>query len=186
MKKISIFLADGFEEIEGLTVVDLLRRAQIVVDMVSVTTEIIVHGAHQIAVKADCLFDDTDFADSDVLVLPGGMPGTTNLRNHDGLTALLQERNENKQLLAAICAAPGIFGQLGFLKGRQATSYPSVEDQLTGAAICHEPVVQDGHIITSRGVGTAIPFALKLIEILVSKEKADALAKTIVFTDVSA
>ncbi|MGC4019310.1 MAG: DJ-1/PfpI family protein [Muricomes sp.] len=181
MKQISIFLADGFEEIEGLTVVDLLRRAGVDVKTVSVTGSLSIHGAHDITVKADVLFEEQDFSDMDMLVLPGGMPGTTHLQEHQGLKKLLEEQYAKEKYIAAICAAPGILGSLGFLEGRTACSYPTVEAKLSGANVVQDPVAVDGHIITSRGVGTAIPFSLELISKLCGSEKSEEIGKSIVF-----
>ena len=171
MAKICVFTADGFEEIEGLTVVDLLRRAGAEVLMVSVGEGLTVKGAHNIELKADVLFDETCYEDADVLVLPGGMPGTLNLRNHEKLCALLKEFAAKDKKIAAICAAPMILGELGFLKGKKATCYPGFEDKLTEAEVCTDRVVRDGNITTSRGLGTAIPFALELISQLYGKDK---------------
>ncbi len=182
MKQISVFLADGFEEIEGLTVVDILRRAGLRVDTVSVTGEWIIRGSHQIDVQADCLFEEMDFSETDMLVLPGGMPGTRNLMNHKGLQELLRAYHEKGRYIAAICAAPSVFGRLGFLKGRRACCYPSFEEKLEGAEVVQEPVSVDGHIITSRGMGTAIPFALKLTALLCGEEKADEISRSIIFS----
>ena len=117
MKKVSVFLADGFEEIEGLTVVDLLRRAGVAVTTVSITGEYTIHGAHGIDVQADQLFEEMNYDGQDMLVLPGGMPGTLNLSAHDGLKELLNKFYAEKKYLAAICAAPSVFGKYGFLKG---------------------------------------------------------------------
>lgn len=182
MEQISVFLADGFEEIEGLTVVDILRRAGLRVDTVSVTGEWIIRGSHQIDVQADCLFEEMDFSETDMLVLPGGMPGTRNLMNHKGLQELLRAYHEKGRYIAAICAAPSVFGRLGFLKGRRACCYPSFEEKLEGAEVVQEPVSVDGHIITSRGMGTAIPFALKLTALLCGEEKADEISRSIIFS----
>lgn len=182
MKQISVFLADGFEEIEGLTVVDILRRAGLRVDTVSITGERIIRGSHQIDVQADCLFEEMDFSETDMLVLPGGMPGTRNLMNHKGLQELLRAYHEKGRYIAAICAAPSVFGRLGFLKGRRACCYPSFEEKLEGAEVVQEPVSVDGHIITSRGMGTAIPFALKLTALLCGEEKADEISRSILFS----
>lgn len=180
MKQVSIFLADGFEEVEALTVVDLLRRAGIRTDMVSVTGKKEVTGAHQISVKADVLFEETDFSDQDMLVLPGGMPGTLHLRDHEGLNRLLKQFYEEGRFVAAICAAPSVLGGLGFLEGRKACCYPSFEEKLTGAEVVFSPVVRDGNVITSRGLGTAIAFAKELIAALVGVEKADEVGNAIV------
>ncbi|GAA0797089.1 DJ-1 family protein [Clostridium sp. AF19-22AC] len=181
MKRVSVFLADGFEEIEGLTVVDLLRRAGVHVDTVSVSGSLVIHGAHGIGVNADVLFGNMDFSDVDMLVLPGGMPGTVHLQEHAGLEELLKEFYEKQAYIAAICAAPSILGALGFLKGRTACSYPSMEGTLTGADVVRESVAVDGHIITSRGMGTAIPFALTLISILCGQEKADEVSESVIY-----
>ena len=181
MKRVSVFLADGFEEIEGLTVVDLLRRAGIDVTTVSVTGDYMIHGAHGIDVQADKLFNEMNYEGQDMLVLPGGMPGTLNLGAHEGLEKLLKKSYEDKKYLAAICAAPSVFGKYGFLKGRKATSYPGFEEQLEGAICVTDAVAVDEFVITSRGMGTAIPFSLALIETLIDREKADEIGKSIIF-----
>ena len=116
MKQIAVFLAEGFEEIEGLTVTDLLRRAGVTVTNVSVTGEKTVHGSHGIGVEADALFEEMEFEGMDMLVLPGGMPGTKHLKEHRDLCALLKEFYAKERYLAAICAAPTVFGELGFLE----------------------------------------------------------------------
>lgn len=181
MKKAAVLLADGFEEIEALTAVDLLRRAKVYVDTVSISEEYIVHGAHGINVQTEDLFEEVNFVDFDVIVLPGGMPGTKNLEEHGGVRRLVKDFCESGRNVAAICAAPGILGGLGLLKGKYAACHPSVEEKLSGAVISKLPVMLDGNIITSRGVGTAIDFALKLVEILEGKEKADEIAEAIVY-----
>lgn len=181
MKQVSVFLADGFEEIEGLTVVDLLRRAGVEVTTVSITGEYTIHGAHGIDVQADKLFEEMDCDGQDMLVLPGGMPGTINLGAHKGLEKLLKVSYEKGKYIAAICAAPSVLGKYGFLKGRKATSYPGFEEQLEGAECVTDAVVVDEHVITSRGMGTAIPFSLALIELLISREKADEIGKSIIY-----
>lgn len=182
MKKVNVFLADGFEEIEGLTVVDILRRAGVQVDTVSITGDRTIHGSHQIEVRADFLFEEMDFTQTDMLVLPGGMPGTKHLMGHKGLCSLLRAYDEQGQYIAAICAAPSIFGTLGFLKGRKACCYPSFEEKLEGADVVRESVCVDGHVVTSRGMGTAIPFALKLAGILCGEEKAEEIGNSIIYS----
>ena len=164
MNKVYVFLADGFEEIEGLTVVDLLRRANISTEMVSVTEKKQVMGSHGIEVTADSLFEECEYEGAAALVLPGGMPGTLNLGNHEGLCELLKKHYAEEKKIAAICAAPSVFGQLGFLNGRVATCYPGFESKLEGAIVCAAKVAVDGHVTTSRGMGTAIDFSLKIIE----------------------
>lgn len=181
MSKTYIFLADGFEEIEGLTVVDLLRRAGVPVTMVSVMGRKTIVGSHQITLEADALFEDCDFSDGEMFVLPGGMPGTLHLGEHQYLAELLKKADQEKKGIAAICAAPSVLGDLGLLKGRKAVCYPGFEDRLTGAVTSTDPVVTDGHITTSRGMGTAIDFALELISRLCGQEKADELSKGIVY-----
>ena len=119
MKKVSVILADGFEEIEALTVVDLLRRAQIYVGTVSATDEYIVHGAHGINVQTEDLFEEVNFVESDMIVLPGGMPGTTNLNDHAGVRRVVKDFYEEGKYVAAICAAPTVLANLGILKGKR-------------------------------------------------------------------
>ena len=181
MRQTCVFLADGFEEIEGLTVVDVLRRGGVEVTTVSIKEEKMVTGRSGISVLADQTFGETDFSGTDLLVLPGGMPGTTNLRDYTPLTELLQKFNQEKKWLGAICAAPMVFGGLGFLKGRKATIYPGMEGELKGADPVLDRVVVDGHVITSRGMGTAIAFSLTLLELLEGKEKAEEIRKSIVY-----
>lgn len=181
MKKVSVFLADGFEEIEGLTVVDLLRRAGVGVTTVSVTGDITIHGAHGVNVQADTVFEEMEYEGQDMLVLPGGMPGTLHLGEHKGLELLLRQFYQEKKYLAAICAAPSVFGAYGFLHGRKATSYPGFEEQLDGAEYVTDAVAVDEFVITSRGMGTAIAFSLTLIEKLLGREKADEIGKSIIY-----
>ena len=180
-KKVYIFLADGFEDIEGLTVVDLMRRADIDIKTVSIKKSKEITTSHGITMLTDLTFAETDFTDADMLVLPGGMPGTNYLRDHEGLAELLKKQYEAGKWVAAICAAPSVFGGLGFLKDRKATSYPGCLDGIPVGEYTEEPVAVDGNVVTSRGVGTAIAFALKLIEVLISKEKADEIAASIVY-----
>ena len=160
---------------------DLLRRAGVEVTTVSITGEVTIHGAHGINVQADKLFEEMSYDNQDMLVLPGGMPGTLNLGAHEGLEKVLRKFYDEKKYLAAICAAPSVFGKYGFLKGRKATSYPGFEEQLECAEYMTDAVVVDDFMITSRGMGTAIPFSLTLIEKLVGIEKADEIGKSIIF-----
>lgn len=182
MSKVYVFLADGFEEIEGLTVVDLLRRAKVETEMVSIMDTKQVKGSHGIEVSADGMFADYDYADATLLVLPGGMPGTLNLGNHEGLCELLKKHYSEEKMVAAICAAPSVFGQLGFLEGRIATCYPGFETKLNGAIVCATKVAVDGNVVTAKGMGTAIDFSLKLIELLVNKETADEISHGIIYS----
>ena len=181
MKKIAVFLADGFEEVEGLTVVDLLRRAKVDVTMVSIKKDKAITGAHGIVVMADACFDEMSYEEQDLLVLPGGMPGTIHLGEHKGLTDLLVEFNNAGKNVSAICAAPSVLGKLGILNGKNATSYPGFEDELKGADVTVNAVEVAGNVVTSRGMGTAIPFALALIELLIDKETADGIKHAIIY-----
>ncbi|TAH69422.1 MAG: DJ-1 family protein [Anaerolineaceae bacterium] len=182
MAKVYIFLADGFEEIEALTVVDLLRRATIEISMISITGSLDVKGAHRITVLADALFEDTNFEDADLLVLPGGMPGTAHLMEHEGLDNLLKEFHNNKKNLAAICAAPSVLGSKGFLAGKRATCYPGFESKLTDSiVVVNQDVVEDGNVTTSKGLGTAIDFSLSLINKLIDKDTAKRIADSIMY-----
>lgn len=179
--KVCVFLAEGFEEIEALTVVDLLRRADIEVLTVSVTDDLKVDGVHGISVLADTVFEEVDFSKVEMLVLPGGIPGTPNLAKHVGLIAKILEYNKEKKEIAAICAAPTILGELGLLKGKRAVCYPGKEDLLKHAIITNNMVESDENITTSKGVGTAIPFSLRLIERLRDEQTAQTIKKAIVF-----
>ena len=180
-QKANVFLADGFEEIEGLTVVDILRRAGVCVETVSASSKLEVCGAHQIRVKADVVFEEADFSQTDLLVLPGGMPGTVNLNAHEGLKKLLLKYDKEEKYVSAICAAPSVLGGLGILKGRRACCYPSFEEKLTGAVVCYDEVAKDGHVVTSRGMGTAIPFALSLTALLCGEDKAEEIKNSILY-----
>lgn len=181
MAKIGVFFAEGYEEIEALTVVDLCRRAGIEVTMVGVDNGAAVTGSHGICVQMDAGLESTDPDSFDMLVLPGGMPGTKNLERCSRLMDALDRFYEGGKWIAAICAAPSIFGHRGYLKGRRATSYPSFEGELEGAAVTGGPAEVDGNVITGRGMGAAIPFGLLIVEKLVSAEAAEALAKGIVY-----
>ncbi len=181
MNRTGVFLADGLEEIEGLTVVDILRRAGVEVVTISVSGKKEVTGAHQITILADELFEQADFTKLHGVVLPGGMPGTLNLMKHEGVNRILHQFDQEGKLVAAICAAPSVLGQAGLLKGRKATCYPGFEEKLTGAVTLAESVVQDGNIITSRGMGTAIPFALSLTAYFQGQEKADEIGASIIW-----
>lgn len=164
-----IFLDNGFEEIEAITTIDLLRRADIPVTMVSVTGIEAVLGAHNIAVKADALFANVDFSDAEMLILPGG---ATRLREHSDLCDLLVGHNANNKLIAAICAAPSVLGQLGILHGKQATCYPGFESYL-GDSFIGGLVVESKNVITAKGPGLSSDFAFCIIEKLKGSDVAD-------------
>lgn len=181
MKKLAVFFAEGFEEIEALTVVDVCRRCGIETDMVSVTETEQVKGSHNITVTADRVFSAVDFAEYDMLALPGGMPGTKNLEAHEGLMAQVDAFYENGKYVAAICAAPSVLGHRGILKGRNACCYPGFESHLEGADVTENKVEISDNVITSRGMGTAIEFALAIAGIFCGGEKAREMAKAIVY-----
>ena len=180
-KKVYIFLADGFEDIEGLTVVDLMRRAGIDITTVSIKNTKQIVTSHKITMLTDTTFGETDFTDADMLVLPGGQPGTTYLGEFAPLKELLKNFYNNGGKIAAICAAPTVFGKLGLLKGKKATAYPSCMDGLTDAVPSEERVVIDGNITTSRGLGTAVDFSLSLISQLLGEETAEKIAESVVY-----
>ena len=181
MSKLAVFFAEGYEEIEALAVVDVCRRCGITVDMVSTYGEKYVKGSHAINVEMDKTFDEADFSEYDMLVLPGGKQGTENLEAHQGLMEQIDAFYRNGKYIAAICAAPSIFGHRGILKGRNACSYPSFESHLEGAQVTAGPVEISDNVITSRGMGTALDFGLAIAGILCSEEKAREMAKTIVY-----
>lgn len=169
MKKAIVLLAKGFEEIEALTVVDVLRRGGIHCITCSINNEEEVVGAHGIHVKADKLLEKTDVDKYDALIIPGGMPGATNLRDDDRVIEFIKKFNKEDKIVAAICAGPIVFGKAGILDGKKVTSYPGFEKDL-GKSICvEEIVVQDGNIITSRGPATALYFSFKILEKLADK-----------------
>ena len=181
MSKLAVFFAEGYEEIEALAVVDICRRCGIAVDMVSTYGEKYVKGSHNINVEMDKAFDEADFSEYDMLVLPGGKQGTENLEAHQGLMEQIDAFYRDGKYIAAICAAPSIFGHRGILKGRNACSYPSFESHLEGAQVTAGPVEISDNVITSRGMGTALDFGLAIAGVLCKKEKAREMAKTIVY-----
>jgi len=181
MANVFVFLADGLEEVEALTPIDLLRRAGDDVTTVSIMGRKEIHGAHKIDVMADTLYEEEDFSRGDILVLPGGMPGTLNLGAYKPLTDMILDWNAKGKKIAAICAAPSIFGDLGILEGKEAVCYPGFEERLTGATIGTKSVAVAGNITTSRGLGTAIDFSAALITQLQNEEKAESIKKSIIY-----
>lgn len=181
MSTAAIFLADGFEEVEAIAAVDLLRREEIETVMVSVSDAYEVKSARGIRVIADKLIAALDFASLDMLILPGGLGGVAGLEACAELKRQLLSFHENQKTIAAICAAPAILGRLGILDGVQACVYPGMESELKGAEISTKAVVRDGHIITSRGMGTSIDFGLALVECFKGSGAAKALAEKIVY-----
>ena len=181
-KKVALFLADGCEEIEALTVVDLLFRAGIPCDTVSINETAAVTSSHNVKITADCVIGDLDFEAYDMLVLPGGMPGTLNLEACSVLTKQVKKFYSQGKMIAAICAAPSIFGHLGLLEGKHATCNPGFRAELekSGAILSKAPVVKDGNIITSQAMGTAISFGLCIVAHYLGQEAADSLEAKIV------
>jgi DJ-1 family protein len=172
-----IFLANGFEETEAIATIDVLRRGSVAVSIVSITGEVIVTGSHGINIVADALFEDVSFDSNELLILPGGMPGTQNLQNHEELGKLLKKQFSNNQYIAAICAAPKILGHLNLLSEKEVSCYPGYEDELTGATLSKLNVVRDGNIVTAKGAAFAIDFGLKLLELLKGIEVANKVAQ---------
>ncbi len=181
MSKIYIFMADGTEEVEALTVVDILRRAKVNVITVSVMGRKQIVSSHKIGIECDELYGESDYMDGDMIVLPGGMPGTTHLKEHEALRKVLFAYKDAGKYLAAICAAPSVYGWNGMLEGKKAICYPGFEEELKGAIVTNEGVVADGQFITSKGVGTAIDFSLELVKALVDEETAEGIAKGIMY-----
>ncbi|MCR1933717.1 DJ-1/PfpI family protein [Clostridium tepidum] len=179
MMKVLVFIAEGFEEIEALTVVDILKRADIQCDMCSITSNKEVIGAHNISVKADKILEDIKATEYSALVIPGGMPGATNLRDNNKVINLVKEFNKDKKLIAAICAGPIVLSKANIIKGKEVTSYPGFENDLKEGIYKKDLIVQDENIITSRGPSLAINFAFKILENLkkysVEKIKEDML-----------
>lgn len=179
---IGIFFATGFEEVEALTVVDLLRRAKLDTKMISIYSKMQVTGSHGIEVTMDDSLDNLNFNELDAIVLPGGAPGFKNLEQCDNLMSKVVSFASNPdKLVAAICGAPSLLGHKNLVNGRKATIYPGMDQELYGAEVSHDSVVTDGNIITSRGVGTAIDFALAIVSYYQGKEAAESLAKKIVY-----
>lgn len=176
-----VFLAHGFEEIEALTAVDLMRRADIQVKTVSIMGERLVYGAHGIGVEADILLKAADFKNCAMLVFPGGMPGTTNLCNHKELIEEVKQFYGEGKPVAAICAAPMVLAKAGLFDGHEATIYPGMEEQLVGAVPTAGNVVKSGQLITSKGPGTAMDFALALIAELKGEEKAREIREDLIY-----
>ena len=178
MRDSFIFLAEGFEEIEAITVIDLLRRAGIPVKTVSITTSLQVTGAHGVTVTSDLIFDNTLFTDAEWLILPGGMPGATNLFEFAPLQGLLKAQAESKDgRIAAICASPAVvLGQLGLLKGESATCYPGFEHLIEDAEIVDAPVVKSGKFVLGNGPANAMVWALAIISETISSQEANKVA----------
>lgn len=174
MSSALVVLAPGFEEIEAITIIDLLRRADISVNVSGLNSDLI-EGSHSISIKTDSIFSNVKPEEFDILILPGGQPGTNNLMNDPGVIKAVKDRDQNGQRIAAICAAPTVFLKADIVNNRKLTSYPSEAKKFDKAKYSESSVVKDGHMITSRGVGTAIDFALALI----SEIKGDVIAEDV-------
>jgi len=173
--KVVVPLAEGFEEIEFSTIVDILRRAEIDVTVAGLK-EGIINGAHGVRVTPDTSLDKIRADDFDVIILPGGSPGFVNLGKSEKVLKLVKEMYDRNKYVTAICGAPSVLAKAGVIQGKRATIFPGMEDTLTGAQYSGERVVVEGKIITSQGPGTAMEFAIKLVEVLEGKTKADAVA----------
>lgn len=177
MAKILVFLADGFEDVEALAPIDVLRRGGQDVTTVSVMDDQVVESAHGVQMVADAMFDDCDISDADMLVLPGGMPGATNLYSHAGLRQALLAHNEKGGLIGAICASPGVvLGQLGLLNGRRATCYPGFENLMQGGHYTAAVYTVDGNIVTAEGPAAALAFGYELLTKVVGEQTASQIA----------
>ena len=183
-KRVAVFIAPGLEEIEGLTVVDILYRANIPCDTVAITESTLVTSSHGVRIVCDRSIadEDFDFSAYDMLVLPGGMPGTTNLGACEPLTAALVAHAAAGKPVAAICAAPMVLAELGLVEGKRATIFPGMEEHLVrgGAEAVSDPAVVDGAVITGRGMGAAISFALAIQAYYQGEDAARDLAEKIV------
>lgn len=171
--KLYAFLADGFETVEALGVIDILRRGKVDVCTVSISGDRMVTSSHRIPVEADELFENLDFNDGDALFLPGGVPGTPYLEAHEGLSKLIDRYYAEGKILAAICAAPSILGHHNILKGRKATCFPGYENELYGAESTGAGVVRDGNVITGKGMGKTVDMGLELLEMMSDKANAE-------------
>lgn len=181
-KKVAILFAPGFEEIEALTPRDLLFRAGIRSDLISITDNLQVTSNHEVTIVCDALLADTDLDQYDMIVLPGGIPGMPNLKAHDTVIASIKDFISNDKPVAAICASPSILAELGILEGKKATSNPGFHNVLVdhGATLLHDPVVIDGRIITSQGAGTSMDFALELVRYFAGDEAVAQVRKAVV------
>ena len=179
MKSICIFLSEVFEEMEAMFPLDILRRGGMDVKLVSVTGEKAVRSSHGVTIMADALFEDVSEEDVEMIVLPGGLPGATNLDAHAGLDKLILSFANAGKPLAAICAAPMVYGKRGLLKGKKATCYPGFEDSLLGASYTSQGVITDGNITTSRGLGYALDLGLELIRLLQGPQQAERIREAV-------
>lgn len=184
MKKIAMFIHNGHEEVEMLGAVDVMRRAGLQCDIISATGEEMVTGSHNITLKADFLFENANLDSYDAYAIPGGIPGTPNLKAHQGVCDTLLRAYESGKLVAAICAGPTVLGSLGILDGKNATCYPGCEDGLGMAKYVTDcKAITDGNVITSRGLGTALDYGLEIVKYFLGEDVTRELAVKIVYND---
>lgn len=181
MAKVYEFLANGSEEIEALTVVDILRRGGVEIKTVSITGSEYVEASHGVTIKCDLTIEEADFSDADMLLLPGGMPGASNLLVHEGVRAALMQQNAAGKKIGAICAAPMVLGDLGLLNGKRATCYPGFEQYLTGAEYTHELFTIDGNIITGEGPAATFPYAYAILAMFVGSDVVEGLKEGMIY-----
>lgn len=178
--KALLHLAPGFEEIEAVTTIDILRRANIDTQVVSIMDCLQVTGAHGIEIRADISFVRADYENADILILPGGLPGSHNLAEHKGLAEKIQAQYDQGKWLAAICAAPLVYGRMGLLEGEEAICYPSFEPELKGAIISDDIVAVSGKFITAKGPGVTMEFALEIVKQLKGEDSANQIAQGLI------
>ena len=178
---VAVLLADGFEEIEALTPVDVLRRGAVKVVTSSVNGDLCVCGGHNIMVDADDIIENIDYDELEAVILPGGSQGTENLEKCSAIEEILEHAHKNDKLMCAICAAPKILGKYKYLDGKKATCFPGYESDLYGARTSKDDVVVDGNVITSRGMGTAMDFSLAILERLKGKKAANMIAVSVIY-----
>ncbi|MVX62411.1 DJ-1 family protein [Clostridium chromiireducens] len=179
MKKVCVLLAEGFEEIEALTVSDIMRRADVTCDLVSIGEEKVVKSSHELSVQADKIFDED--MEYDLVVIPGGVPGATNLRDDERVIRFIKKQNKEGKLIGAICAGPIVLGRAGITEGINLTSYPGYEDELPNCEYLEDAVVVDKNIITSRGPATAMAFSYKLLEVLGYDHKVEVISSGMLY-----
>jgi 4-methyl-5(b-hydroxyethyl)-thiazole monophosphate biosynthesis len=178
MAKVYVFLADGFEDVEALIPVDVLRRGGVEVLTVSTNPDVMVESAHGVNICADIMFDEANYSDADLLMLPGGMPGASNLFAHEGVCEAVKAQFAAGKKVSAICAAPAVvLAQLGILDGKKATCYPGFEKMLTKAEYTADLVTVDGNVTTAEGPAAAFPYAYELLTQLVDKQTSDQIAE---------
>jgi len=183
MSKVTVFIADGTEEVECLTIVDLLRRAGVEVKLVSISDSKTITSSHKVTITADGIFSEENYDDQDMLFIPGGMPGVTNMLAHEGLKELIVKFNSEGKRLGAVCAGPAVLGQAGVLEGKKATCFPGWEDKLNCGQYTGSAFETDGLITTGRGLGCTIDEGLEIIRLLTDEDTALDIKRRIQHTD---